>query len=328
MKRKRRVGKTFLLGICFFLFSVALAYGQDYPTRPIEYVVGYPPGGILDSQTRPLCKAAEKYLGQPVLVVNKPGVSGALAMTYLASQKPDGYTLATCSAASLILAPFFEKLTYKLEDFSYIMGFGFHLHGLSVRAEAPWNTFREFLDYAKKNPGKVRYATFSPVGTTAMIMDLIAKEEGIDWTHVPYKGDAPAITAILGGHVDAVAVASGQVPYVRSGQLKLLAIFNNIGVKGLPHIPTLTTLGYKFPMLSNMTTYTGVIGPKGIKPEIIKKLEDAFTKAAQDPSFLKVMESMMAPVLYRTGKEFEAEILSSYQICEKILPPIAAKSKK
>lgn len=323
-----RMGKTLFVGICFCLLLANLVQAQDYPLRPIEYIVGYPPGGVQDPQARGLCKAVEKHLGQPVVVVNKPGFNGALAMTYLANQKPDGYTIGQVAIGALTFLPFFEKVTYKINDFSYIMGFGFHLHGLSVKVDAPWNTFREFLGYAKKNPGKVRYATFSPVAGTAIVMDMIAKEEGIDWTLIPYKGDGPAITALLGGHVDAVAVASGLVPYVRSGQLKLLAIFNSSEFKEFPSVPTLVALGYKFPMVATLTTYTGVIGPKGIKPEILKKLEDAFTKAARDPVFLNVMDSLSTPVVYKNAKEFETEVLNAYQILEKLIPPIAAKLKK
>ncbi len=322
------LGKAFFVGISAFFILTGPVFAQDFPSRPIEFVVGYPPGGVQDPQARGLCKAAEKYLGKPIMVVNKPGVGGALALTYLASQKPDGYTIGQAAAATFIQIPFFEKVSYKIDDFSYIMGFGFHLHGLSVKADAPWNTFREFIDYAKKNPGKVKYATYSPASTTYMVMDLIAKEEGIDWIHLPYKGDGPAITALLGGHVDATAVASGQVPYLRSKTLKLLAIFNGEEFKEFPKVPTLKSMGYKFPMLSHLTTSTGVIAPKGLKPEVQKKLEDAFAKAAKDPIFLNVMDTLAAPAVYKNGRDFEAEVRSSYNICEKILPPIIANIKK
>jgi tripartite-type tricarboxylate transporter receptor subunit TctC len=325
---KGRTGNFLFVGLCLLLCLAASAHGQDFPSRPIEYIVGYPPGGVQDPQARGLCKAAEKYLGQPLVVVNKPGVSGALAMTHLASQKNDGYTLGQLAASVFNFVPFFEKVTYKPEDFSYIMGFGFHLHGLSVRADAPWNTFRDFLDYAKKNPGKVKYASYSPVSVTTIVMDLIAKEEGIDWTHNPYKGDGPSITALLGKHVDAVATAAGQVPYLRSGQLKLLAIFNSHEFKEFPNVPTLKAMGYKFPMLSNMTTYTGIAAPKGLRPEILKKLEEAFIKAAKDPSFLNVMDSLSAPVILKDAAEFKAEVLNSYQICEILIPPMAAKLQR
>jgi len=324
----KRLQKVASFGIFFFFALGSLALSQEFPTRPIEYIVGYPPGGVQDPQARGLSKALEKYLGQPMVVVNKPGVGGALALTYLANQKPDGYTLGQAAASVFIQIPFIEKVTYKIEDFCYLMGFGTQLHGLSVKADAPWKTFREFLDYAKKNPGKVKFATYSPVSTTCIVMDLIAKEEGIDWTHIPYKGDGPSITALLGGHVDAIAVANGQVPHLRQGTLRLLTIFNSEAFKEFPNVPSLKSLGYTFPMLSTMTAYTGAIGPKGIKPEILRKLEDAFTKAAKDPVFLNVMDSLGAPVIHKSGKEFQTEILDSYQICEKIIPPIVARMKR
>jgi tripartite-type tricarboxylate transporter receptor subunit TctC len=323
----KKIGRT-IWGLCFLLFLPAFANGQEYPSRPVEFIVGYPPGGVSDTQARFLGKLVEKILGQPVLVTNKAGVSGGVAQDFLVNQKPDGYTIGHLSAGAVIYVPFFEKMEYTPQDCSYIMGFGYQLHAVSVRAEAPWNTFREFLDHAKKNPGKVRYATYSPVSTTSIVMDMVAREEGIDWTHIPYKGDGPAITSILGGHVDALATSSGQMPYVRSGKLRLLAVFNSFGSKSFPNVPTLKALGYKFPWLSDMTTSTGIIGPRGIKPEVLQKLEEAFTKATKDPSFLNLMESLDCPVVYRTRKDFEEEILNSYQTCEKILPPIAARMKK
>jgi len=326
--KKSPTAKILLLAIGIFLISAVCAYAQDYPSRPIDSIVGYPPGGVSDTTFRVLCKAAEKPLGQPLVVINKPGVSAALSADYLAAQKPDGYTIAYSTAGMLIFVPFFEKMNYKLDDFSYIMGFGYQLHALSVRADAPWKTIKEFLDYAKKNPGKVKYGSYSPVSSTHIVMDMLAQQEGIEWVHIPYKGDSPGITALLGGHIDALASASGQVPYARSGKLRFLAIFNSLSSKSFPEVPTFKSLGYKFPMVSDMTTSSGVIGPKGMKPEIRQKLEEAFLKAAKDPSFIKLMESIDCPIAYRTGEEYKTEIQSSHKIFEKLIPPIAAKIKK
>jgi len=323
-----RAAKVGFLVVSFVFILASFIYADEYPSRPIEYICGYPPGGVQDPQARGLCKAVEKYLGRPMVVVNKPGVGGVLALDYLAAQKPDGYTIGQANVGLFTAVPYFEKVDFKIQDFTYIMGFGYHLHGLCVKADAPWNTYREFIDYVKKNPGKVKYATYSPASTTFMVMDMIAQEEHLDWTHVPYKGDGPSITALLGGHVQAGALASGQVPYLRSGTLKLLAIFNSEEFKEFSKVPTLKSLGYKFPMLSTLTTYTGVLGPKGLRPEVLKKLEDAFTKAWKDPIFTNVMDSLAAPRIYKSAKEFEAEIIASNQICEKIVPGMAAKIKK
>ena len=324
---KKAIVKGLMMGI-IFVFLVTFVYGQDYPSKPVEFLVGLPPGGASDTTSRVLCNAAEKALGQPLVVVNKPGVGGALALSYLANQKPDGYTISYTPAAPLIVVPFIEKVTYKVDDFSYLMGFGYMTYGLTVKADAPWNSFREFLDHAKKNPGKVKFASFSPVSTTSIVMSFIAKEEKVDWTHIPYKGDGPAITALLGGHVDALAGASGQMPYVRSGLLKLLCILTSYANKEFPKVPTVKSLGYEFPNLCDMASYQGVIAPKGIKLVTAKKLEDLFIKAARDSAFVKTMDSLSCPIVYKNGKEFEMEILNSYRICETILPPIMDKINK
>lgn len=323
-----KMRKIFVWVIGFCLFAVPLAYGQNFPSKPIEFILGYPPGGTHDIQARPLCAAAEKILGQPVLVESKSGVGGVVAIDYLIKQKPDGYQLAQVSLNALIGIKYFQKVPYTLDDFTWIMGFGPHLHGLSVRADAPWNTFREFLDYAKKNPGKVKYGTYSPESTTQIVMYSIAKAEGIDWIHVPFKGDAPAMTAVLGGHVDAVAVAAGQVPFVRSKKVKLLAIFNDDKHRDLKNIPAFKELGYSFPEMSNKSTYTGIVGPKGMKPEIRQKLEDAFLQATKDPNFIKIEDFLMSPIISKTGKEYEAYVRSSDQVFGKIMPAIAAEMKK
>ncbi len=321
-------GKGLFLAIFFLVSLAGWAYGEEYPSKQIECIVGYPPGGVSDTTFRVLCRAAEKYLNQPLILVNKPGVSGALSMSYISTQKPDGYQVSYSTAGALIFVPFFEKVTYKADDFSYIMGYGYQLHGLTVRSDAPWNSFREFIDYAKKNPGKVKFGSYSPVSSTYIAMDLIAKKEGIDWTHIPYKGDNPGITALLGGHLDALASASGQVPYARSGKLKFLAIFNTYPSKSFPSVPTLKALGYDFPMVSDITTSQGVIAPKGMKPEILKKLESAFMKAGNDPSFVKIMDTLECPLVIKNGADYKTEIQNSQKVLEKLIPPIAAKMTK
>ena len=321
-------GKILILGICLAVSLSGMASGQEYPSKPIECVVGYPPGGVSDTTFRVLCKAAEKHLNQPLPLVNKPGVSGALSLSYIKEQKPDGYQLCYSTAGALIFVPYFEKVGYKAEDFTYIMGYGYQLHGLTVRADAPWNTFPEFLGYAKKNAGKVKYGTYSPVSSTYIAMDLIAQKEGLDWTHIPYKGDNPGITALLGGHIDALASASGQIPYIRSGKLKFLAVFNSYPSPSFPGVPTLKALGYTFPMVSDITTSQGVIAPPGMKPEMVKKLEGAFLKAGNDPSFVKIMETLECPLVIRKGEEYRAEIMASQKVLEKLIPPIAAKIAK
>lgn len=322
-------GKSVLLAVGLLACLIGSADGQDYPSKQIECIVGYPPGGVSDTTFRVLCKAAEKHLNQPLVLVNKPGVSGALSMSYISMQKPDGYQVSYSTAGALIFVPFFEKVTYKAaEDFSYIMGYGYQLHGLTVRSDAPWKTFKEFVEYAKKNPGKVKYGSYSPVSSTYIAMDLIGKKEGIDWTHIPYKGDNPGVTALLGGHLDALASASGQLPYARSGKLKFLAIFNTYPSKSFPSVPTLKALGYDFPMISDITTSQGVIAPKGLNPEILKKLENAFMKAGSDPAFVKIMETLECPLVIKNGADYKAEILNSQKVLEKLIPPIAARITK
>ena len=327
----KRTGKTTLVvtfSILCVLILPAFMEAADYPSKPIEFICGWAPGGVADTQSRVLCDLVGKILGQQAIVVTKAGASGAIAMTYVANQKPDGYTLCHLSAASIISAPFFQKVSYKPEDFTYIMGYGFQILGLFVRADSPWKTFGEFIDYAKKNPGKVKYSPNSPLSSTHIMAELIARKEGIDWTQVPQKGDGPCLTALLGGHVDAISASSGLTPQVRSGQIRLLAIFNERESKAFPGVPTLKGLGYDFPWVCDMTSSNGVIGPKGIKQEMVSKLEEIFTRAAKDSVFVQTMQKVECPIYYRSGKEFEAEVFASYKVFEKIIPGIIATLEK
>jgi tripartite-type tricarboxylate transporter receptor subunit TctC len=309
-----------LIGLCPFC-SVLFAK-DEFPTAPITLLLGYPPGGNTDVQARALAELAKKHLGQPVLINNMAGMGGSLMMDYLARQKPDGYSIAFMAASTVVINPFIEKVNYSYMDFTYIHAFGLQLHNLAVRSDSPWKTFNQLIDYAKKNPGKIKYATYSPISTTSLVLRIIAKQKQIDWIHVPYKGDGPAITAVLGGHTDALSVSSSVLPYVKSGDLRVLAVFLKDRSSELPDVPTLKELGFNLPPLSNWSTYTGIVGPKGLTGTPLAKLEAAFSKSSQDPSFLKVMQKFACPVLNVPSKEYEKEIAEAYQELKGIIPPL------
>jgi len=245
----------------------------------------------------------------------------------LVRQKPDGYTIATTPAAALFGNPFMLKVEYSHIDVTYISAFGRLLHAVSVRNDAPWKTFNEFVAYAKQNPGKAKYATYAPNSTTHWLMRLLAIDRGIDWTHIPYNSDAPAAQALLGGHVDAIAVASGQVPFVTSGQLRMLAVFNRNRVSQFPNVPTVEELGYNIPNLTQMTSLTGIVAPKGFSGAPFRKLEAALAKAYRDPAFETQMKNISAPIDILDSKAYEAEVAESYKVAEKIYPMLVKEAK-
>lgn len=326
MKGRFLAAALVLLGVMAFIPSAGAK--ETFPSRPIELLVGYGPGGAGDIQARALADLVGKQLGQRVIVVNKDGMGGGIMISYLSRQKPDGYTIGTVFTATLASNPFLDKVDYSYKDLTYIMGYCRILHGISVRPDSPWKTFDELVEYARNNPGKVRYATFSSMSTTSFMMRLVAAEKKINWVHVPYKSDAPAAAAVMGGHVEAVATGSGQIPFVQSGKLRLLAVFNRDRFSQFPNIPTLQELGYRVPPLSDMTTYSGIVAPKGLAGEPFEKLAAAFTKAAHDPSFQGLMKQLSATIDILDAKGYEKQVSDSYEKIEKIYPALLKEIKK
>ena len=329
MKPKTGMAAALAAGLCagLALFAGSAVAQEEYPSRPITLLVGYAAGGSSDIQARVLADLVGKDLKQRVLVENKPGMSAAVMLNFLARQKPDGYTIATTPAAALFGNPYMLKVDYAYTDFTYISAFGRLMHAVSVRNDAPWKTFNEFIAYAKDNPGKVKYATYAPNSTTHWLMRLLAAERGLDWTHVPYNSDAPAAQALLGGHVDAIAVASGQVPFVVSGQLRMLAVFNRVRMPQFPNVPTVEELGYKITNLTQMTSLTGIVAPKGFSGPAFRKLEAALARAYRDPSFEAQMKNISSPIDLLDSKAYESEVAESAKVAEKIYPAMMKDPK-
>jgi tripartite-type tricarboxylate transporter receptor subunit TctC len=304
----RRCFKTeigILRGICFYLLFFMLvlpgfALAQEkYPNRPITYMIGYPAGGGTDIFTRPLISAASKILGQPIVVVNKPGASSAIEITTLKSEKPDGYTIGTLSAGA-VTSQHTRKVAYDTaKDFTPIMQYGASVYQMAVRSDSPWKTTKELIDYAKANPGKIRYSTAGTGTPQHLVMERLAMEANIKWTHIPYDGGSPAVMALLGEHVELCAQASELYPHVKSGRLRMLAVFLDKRLDSFPDTPTLIEQGYNIiaPAVND------IIGPKGIPPQIVDKLHDAFKKAMDDPDFIKAMKMTDTMIAYRNSQD-------------------------
>ena len=290
--------KTMILVSALFLFSflcLSNGWAQEYPTKPINLFLGWGAGGATDVTMRALCEAAGRTLGQPIVVTNKPGGGSAVALAFLKNEKPDGYTIGNISAAG-ILSQYMRKVPYDVRtDFTPILRYGDYAFGVVVRPEAPWKTFKELVEFAKANPGKIKYSTSGAGSFHHMAMEALAKLEGVQWVHIPYKSGHEATTAILGGHVDVEACSSEWKPYVESGKLRLLATYNPQRLPKYPEIPTWVDLGYKLAASS----LVGIVGPKGMPRPIVDKLHSAFKPALEDPVFKKAMDNLDMPIVYR-----------------------------
>jgi tripartite-type tricarboxylate transporter receptor subunit TctC len=288
------------------------AFGQRrFPDRPIRMIVPWAPGGATDVQMRALCDVASKRLGQPVVVDNRSGAGGILGAQALAGNtRPDGYTLSQMPIGvfrhpQMVARPPFDPMS----DFTWIIQLTGYLFGVVVRAEAPWQTFREFLAHAKANPGKVTYG--SPgVGTSLHItMEQIAERQGIDWVHVPFRGVAEDLQALLGGQIDAAADASAWAELVKDGRLRLLCTWGAERAKRFPEAPTLREEGID---IVSVSPY-GIAGPKGMDPAVVATLHDAFKEALFDPTHLAVLERYDMTIAYLNSEDYAAAARRQYE---------------
>ena len=293
---------------------------SEYPERPLTIIVAFDPGAATDISTRALAIGAEKYMGKPIVIENKGGGGGTVALAVVANAKPDGYTLCAAPNVSIVDAPLMQKVPFKpLKGFTPIIGHSAAEHtALLVKNDAPWNSFKEFIDFAKKNPGKIKYSS-AGVGTGMHVaMEVIAHKEGIKWVHIPYKGAAPALTALLGGHVDACSAGIGYQPHAQSGALRLLADHGEKRAIDFPYVPTLKELGYDF---MNDTVHA-IVGPAGLSPDVVKKLETAFTKGMETVEFKTAQEKLYLNPVYYNSKEYDRHLKEKWIRTEKIFKDI------
>jgi tripartite-type tricarboxylate transporter receptor subunit TctC len=287
-------------------WSTAVA-DEPYPSRPISLVAPFPPGGVADLTARPVAAAMERVLKNPVGVVNKVGAAGAVGMQYVATSKPDGYTL-LLALSSISIIPEADKLfgrppAFTIDQFAPIALISADPTILVVRSESPWRSAKEFIEDAKKRPGQISYSSSGIYGTLHMAMELLSQAAGIKLRHVPHAGAGPALTAILGGHVDALASGPAVViPHIKSGKLRALAGWGSQRVAALPDVPTFAELGYPE---AEFYIWAGVFAPKGTPDPVLAKLREATRVAVTDPAFKGAMEKLETPITFRQGEEFQ-----------------------
>ncbi len=325
--KSRKQGFIFVAVWTAVLFSglSGSAWGE-YPERPITMVCPYA-GGTADASLRALANHAEKTLGQPIVVNNKPGASGGLAAGLIAAARPDGYTIGMITFGPLTMGPHMWDIAYDpFKSFEYMLAFGKYMYGPCVRSDSPFKTLKDLIQHAKANPGKMKYSTVGLATPTHFGMMQLAKMEGIKWDVVVFKEVQGAVSACLGGHVDIVSqTPSAVVPSIKAGQLRLLASMSDTRWKWVPDVPTVRELGYPFDVVSWLALAT----PKGVPKNIMDKLNHAFNKALEDPEFLKIMDRIYVPVVYRTADEFRKLVEEGYKENEKLIRELGLhKSQK
>jgi tripartite-type tricarboxylate transporter receptor subunit TctC len=315
----------------FFLAAVIIwgvlavsAETAEFPAKPVTLIIPWTPGGSTDVTMRVLAEVTGKYLGQPVVVENRPGGGGTVgAATMAATAKPDGYTV--CQIPTTVFRyPYMMKVSWDpLKDFTYIIHTTGYTFGVVVKKDAPWKTWNEFIAYAKANPGKVKYATPGAGTSLHLTMEKIALKQGIKWVQVPMKGGAESTAAVLGGHVMATADSTGWAPQVDSGDLRLLCTWGNERTVRWPKVPTLKELGYG--IVSNSPF--GIAGPKGIDPKVVKILHDAFKKGLEDPAYRKILDKFDMETDYMNTADYVKHVKESCEDEKEMVEKLGLKKK-
>ena len=247
-----------------------------FPLKPIQLVIPFAPGDT-DNMLRPFAEKMGEFLGQPVVLNYKPGAGGGVGAGFVAASKADGYTLVGTSPGSIVVVPLANKdVKYTPESFAPVAALAEGGLMLVVASNSPWKTVKELVEHSRKNPGKVTFTSSGALGITHLLAEIFSKEAGVKWNHIPFQGSGPAITALLGGHVDmaSTAIAPAQ-SHIKAGTLRALAVFGDTRLKSYPEVPTLKELGYN---VGSPTLY-GISAPKGTPREVVDALYAAAKKA-------------------------------------------------
>lgn len=305
------------LALSFVVWTGAASAQEPYPVRPISIVAAFPPGGLADLTARPLAIALEKLLKQPVVVVNKPGAAGAVGNQYVATSKPDGYTL-LMALVSVSVLPEVDKLfartpNYTIDQLVGIARLNAEPGVITVLADAPWRTLKDFVEDAKKRSGQITFTSSGLYGASHIPFEMFLHAAGLGscapatrtpcLKHLPTTGGGPMMNALLGGHAQIVSsVPTLVASHVKAGKIRLLGHTGTGRLPAFPDVPALKDLGYDVEYYA----WAGLVAPRGIPAHAMKTLRDAVRQAVQDPDFKNAMAKLQTPISYQDADEFSA----------------------
>jgi tripartite-type tricarboxylate transporter receptor subunit TctC len=280
-----------------FMFSTPIQ-AAEFPAKEVQIIIPWAAGGATDLIFRALASTTGKYLGQAVVIVNRTGGAGAVGYTEAMQAKPDGYTLVS-AITPLTILPHRVKTAYTYKSFDPIINVVSDPGMLLVRSDCPWKDLNDFVEYAKKNPDTITVGNSGAGGGVHLIALGFEKAAGVKFNHIPFAGGGPSITALLGGHVNAVSVSPPEgIEHVKAGKLKIIALFSEKRFEMFPEVKTVQELGIDYAM----GQWRGLASSRGTPPDVIKKLHDAFKKGMDDPVFQKSAKDM-AVNLHHLGPE-------------------------
>ncbi len=266
------------LGLAFCPEGKGLAAEIKFPTKPIQVIIPFQPGST-DVLLRPFVEKIPEYLGQPVTYIYKPGAAGSLGAGFVASSKPDGYTLLGTSQSSITVVPLTQKVPYSWRSFAPIICAVDVPNLCVVKGDARWKDLKEFVAEAKKNPGQISFTSSGAFGSLHITGEALASAAGIKLNHIPSQGSAPSVTAVLGGHVDMNIVTMAVViPHLRAGTMRALCVFDEKRLSFFPDVPTAAEVGYK---VFTSGVY-GLLAPKGTSKEIVEAIYQAAKKVREN----------------------------------------------
>jgi tripartite-type tricarboxylate transporter receptor subunit TctC len=296
----QRLGGVLASGVSPALVS-SWALAQDrYPNKPITLIAPWPPGGSSDAIMRAFAESAGQQLGTSVVVENRPGAGGTLGATAMVIARPDGY-LITQLPLGVYRLPHMQKMLFDpLRDLTHIVCLTGYTFGLVATMDAPFRTLKEMVAYARAHPGQLEYGSTGTGTTPHLAVEEFSQKAGITLNHIPYKGSAELMQAILGGHIRVMSGTTEFAPAVREGRLRLLATLGQKRTKGFPDVPTVKESGWDTITESPF----GIGGPKGLDPQVTRILHDAFRKTLDDPKVLDWLDRLYQPILYMNTEEY------------------------
>lgn len=320
--KKQLLGLISLVLSCGFAADVATAAAAKYPTKPVNLIVPFGPGGGADTPARVLAGVAPKYLGQSIIVINKPGASGSTAHSEVAKARPDGYTLIITGNSPSTVVPYLGKTSYDpLNDFEFVIRLTNLRNCLGVSANSQFKTAEEFFAFGRANPNKIKIGNSGANGVDDLVIRLMNKAAGMQTVQVPFDSAAEIIAAVMGNHI---AAYSGSVtailPMVQNKTMKILGITADDRDPAFPDIPTLKEKGMDV-SLNNMI---GIGAPKGTPKEVVARLHDAFKKSMEDEGFKAMAKRLSFSIDYLNGADFKKAIEAD---SNKVKAAIAAGAK-